>query len=262
MVTHKIVAALAVVTLSLGACSDGTGPTGSSQSVTLNVATSPLTAAAAPESLTVGGHALVLTKVEVVLREIRLKRVGEDDTPCSGDSSGSQAPAATSSDGKGDDDDDACEYFSTGPLLLDLPLGGAPAKVVTVDVDSGAYRRAEFRIHKPEGSGDAAFLAANPTFDKISVRVTGTYDGAPFTFETDVNAKQKVSLDPPLEVGLTGPTDLTLMVDVKTWFVRQGALVNPVQALRGKPLYGLVADNIRNSFRLFEDKDCDGREDR
>ncbi|MBL8987714.1 MAG: hypothetical protein JNJ80_15685, partial [Gemmatimonadetes bacterium] len=71
-----------------------------------------------------------------------------------------------------------------------------------------------------------------------------------------------VSLDPPLEVGLTGPTDLTLMVDVKTWFVRQGALVNPVQALRGKPLYGLVADNIRNSFRLFEDKDCDGREDR
>lgn len=265
MMTHKIVAAVAVVTLSLAGCADGTGPNGSSQAVTLNVATSPVTASVAPESLVVGGHELVLSSVEIVLREIRLKRVGGDDLPCAGDGSGGDsddAPAASASDGRGDDDDDdACEYFSTGPLLIDLPLGGAPTRVVTVDVDSGSYRRAEFRIHKPSGSEDAAFVAANPDFDRISVRATGTYDGVPFTFETDVSARQKISLDPPLEVGLAGPTDLTLMVDVKTWFVRNGVLVDPAQAARGKPAYGLVADNIRSSFRLFEDKDCDGRED-
>lgn len=256
----KMFPLLAVVTLGVAACSDGTGPSPGQQTITLNVATATASgaagSAAAPESLTVSGHTLAFDKVEVVLREIRLKRAGEEGAVCT-----DGMPEGTSGAATGDEQHDVCEFFETGPFLVDLPLGGGPERILSIDVDTGTYRRAEFRVHKPDGSTDAAFVAAHPDFDQISIRVTGSYDGKAFTYTTSTNAKQVASLDPALEVTAAGPTNLTLTVDLKKWFVNGGQIIDPALAVSGQKA-ALVDDNIRNSFRLFKDQDVDGREDR
>ncbi|MEZ4455254.1 MAG: hypothetical protein R2882_01705 [Gemmatimonadales bacterium] len=249
----KIAMALGIVTL-FSAC-DGAGPSGATQTVNLNVATGPAgIAAAAPESLSAGGHTMVIDQVELVLREIRLKRVEDEEAECDG--SGASVPATAASDGD-DDDHDACEYFVAGPMLLDLALGGGPEHLVSIDVDTGSYRRVEFRIQKPDDGSQQAFIAEHPDFARISVRVTGSFDGQAFSYTSDVNAKQKVRLASPLVLS-GGQTDLTLVVDVRSWFVSGSRLIDPAAGGSDK---STIENNIRNSFRLFEDRDRDGRED-
>ena len=253
MSTSKI-AGLAVVVTGLAACSDGFGPGGDSpKRVSFTVSTSVPGQApglAAADSIKNGGHTLVLSKVELVLRAIKLKRV-EGSVDCSDDDSRSSAPSASSSD------DDGCEKFVAGPMLLDLPLGAAPKRLVTVEVDTGTYRRLEFKIHKPEDDGDDAedtqFLRDHPDLDRISVRVTGTYDGRTFVYISDLSAKQRTDLVPPLVVGTRANTDLALVVDVRKWFVDvSGALVDPQSGLKGQRNDDLVRDNIKRSFRFFQ----------
>lgn len=264
----KIVAFAFLVTGSafLGACSDGSGPSASpgQQEVTLSVSAGGVgPAAAAPESVSVGGHTIVLSKVEVVLRRIQLKRV-DGSVDCDGESgSNDDSPSASSgSNSGGSDDDDECEEVAVGPMLLDLPLGGGVKRVVKVAIDTGTYRRVEFRIQKPE-SNDQAFIAANPDFAKISIRAAGTYDGKAFVFTTDLNAKQRSALVPALVVADgTKATDLTMSVDVRTWFAASGGLLDPASGLNGAANENRIRDNIRRSFRLFCDRDHDGKEDR
>ena len=247
----KIATIAGLVIMSVTGCSEGTGPRQADrQAVTLRVAASSLAPSAqAPGSVTVAGHTLVLSKIELVLRDIKFKRV-EGGADCD------DLEAA----GNAKDD---CERFVTGPMLLDLPLGGAPERVVSVEVDSGTYRQVEFRIHKPEDeNGDASFLAAHPDLKKISVRVTGQYDGNGFVYISDLSAKQRNDLTPPLVVGSKAATDVTLKVDVATWFAAGGSLIDPATALKGQPNDNVVRDNIRRSFHWFEDKDHDGKDDR
>ncbi|MFN0181108.1 MAG: hypothetical protein ACKVZ0_20055 [Gemmatimonadales bacterium] len=263
MMVRKIAPTLLIVT-GLAACSDGFGPGGDPiRRVSFTVSTSAPGAApgfAAADSIVRGGHTLVLSKVELVLRSIKLHRV-ERSTDCSDDdddsnSGSSSASSATSSD------DDYCEKFVAGPMLLDLPLGADVRRLVTVEVDTGTYRRLEFKIHKPEDDGDDAedtqFLRDHPDLDRISTRVTGTYDGRTFVYISDLNAKQRTDLVPPLVVGARANTDLTLVVDVRKWFVdRAGALIDPQSGLKGQRNDDLVRDNIRRSFRFFQGNNND-----
>jgi hypothetical protein len=267
MLAGKIVTGLVLVTLGAAACSDGTGPSPAAgkQSISLSVssgATGP--AGAAADTVSSGGHSLVLGKVELVMRQIRLKRV-EGSQACAGDDQGDDAPAASGSDGHdggNGESDDSCEAVATGPLLLDLPLGGTPQKLVTVTVDTGTYREVDFKLHKP-GTGDSDFVKANPDFAQLSIRVTGTFDGHNFSYQSDVTAEQRDALVPALAVTAAGPTNLTLVVDVKTWFVdsKNGQLIDPASGAKGQVNEQLVRDNIRASLRMFEDHDRDGHED-
>lgn len=263
MVARKIVTLPLVVTaVAFTACSEGTGPSSDAarvagsarRSVTLSIASVSSGPVAAPESLSAGGHTVTFSKVEVVLREIRLKRVATS-SDCRDDSgsSGSGAPGPST----GSDDRDDCENFISGPLLLDVPLGGGIKRLVKVDVDTGSYRRLEFRIHKPENDqGDGAF-------NRVSLRAAGTFDGRPFVYITDLNAKQRADLVPPLLVSTAKATDLTLVIDIRRWFVDGlGRLVDPQSGLEGRPNENLVRDNIRRSFRFFKDEDHDGQDDR
>lgn len=256
------------------ACSDSTGPGAGARTIGLLV-TTPRGAAgvagfAPPESVVVGGHTMVLDKVELVIKEIELKRVASTTT-C-----GSDEDTAPEASGGGDDHgdhhgkehgngqghDEDCFDFQTGPLLVDVPLGGGPKRVVAVAVDTGSYAQVEFKIHKVRGS-DTAFAAAHPDLNGLSVRVTGKYDGKAFTFTSDVSAKQENDLVPPLVVNTNTATNLTLEVEVASWFVAGGiGLVDPASAAAGKPNENLVRQNIRRSFHVFEDDDHDGRRDR
>ncbi|MGE0443174.1 MAG: hypothetical protein AB7L66_12255 [Gemmatimonadales bacterium] len=241
-------------------CSDSSGPTGGTRvGLMVSTAASGIVGAAA-ESVVVGGHTLTIDKVELVLREIELKRVA-GSADCSFDPA-----AAASSDGDHHGDrrhNDECSELEIGPLLLDLPLGGGPERALSVEIDSGTYRKIEFKIHKAgSDSGDRAFLAEHPEFAGISVRVQGTYDGEAFSWEDKVTAKQEAALDPPLVVAENTTTDLTLVVEVGSWFLAGGVgIIDPKLAMNNGPYEATVRNNIRRSFRIFEDRDRDGRKD-
>jgi hypothetical protein len=239
--------ALSAVAFIAGGCSDS-GPSNLSQ-LSFNLATqaspaastgSALAVVSTPETFTDGTNTLVLTKVELVLRKIELRRAGAAD--CLGED---------------------CQELELGPVLVDLPLGtpGA-ARSFSAQIAPGSYDKVEFELHKPSSSDDAGFIQANPLFDGISVRVTGTYNGADFTFTSDVNGELEFELNPALVANETAATDLTLFVDLDKWFRNQaGTLIDPTTANQGQTNEELVAQNIKNALDAFEDGDHDGRDD-
>lgn len=242
--------------LALFGCDDSTSPSGLGP-VTLSVALAQSGAAgvsafesggfAADITQDDGEHSLVISRVALVLREVELERVSAEDCP------------------DGVPDDDQCEEFEAGPFLLELPLDGGVTAMVSVDADPDFYDEVEFEIHKPEdeSADDLAFLGAHPDFDGVSIRVEGTFDGEDFVFLQDLDAEQEMPLVPPLEVVAgAGPVNLTLTIDVRSWFVDgTGSLIDPREANAGGAFEELVEGNIEASIDLFEDEDRDGRDD-
>ena len=250
-------AACLATAAALAACSSAGGPSSDAQ-VNFSLATKPstapaaassmaLSAAATPETYTDGTHTLVIDQVQLVLREIELKR--SEATGTCGDAEG------TSHD---------CEELEFGPLLLDLPLGGAggAARTFSVNVAAGTFDAVEFKIHAASSGEDAAFVQANPDFAGVSVKVTGTYDGAPFTYTSGLEAEEEIGLNPPLVTTDAAATDLTLFVDLDRWFRDgTGTLVDPASANAGNPNQALVEGNIRTTLHAFEDENQDGSDD-
>jgi len=255
MPRQVIPAAAMFAAAALSACSDSGSPSSDAQ-VSFNVATQPAVAAAAPvamatvgtpETITDGSNTLVINQVQLVLREIELKRV-EDTSGCSGS------------------ENDGCEKLELGPILLDLPLGGTggAARSFSVPVAAGSYDEVEFEIHKPsdDDASDAAFVQAHPDFAGVSVKVDGTFNGQAFTYVSDLNAEEKIELNPPLVTSDAAATDLTLFVDLDKWFRDgTGTLLDPASANAGLANEGLVETNIRSTLHAFEDEDHDGMDD-
>ena len=91
--------------------------------------------------------------------------------------------------------------------------------------------------------------------------MNGTWNGTPFTFTTDLTQVVEIELDDPLVVAADGEVGLTLLFDVRSWFLDQGgaSLLNPsspTQQARSR-----IEQNIRQSFHAFEDDDQDGEGD-
>jgi hypothetical protein len=256
--------ALAALLPFAAACGDdSTGVSGDGARVSFSVAVpsgTPLTSRMAGDALfamvpvTDGTRTVDIQSVELVLREIELERQDSDD--CADHLEG---------------EEDSCEEFEMQPSLLDLPLDGsgiAQAFEIT-GVPAGFYDEVEFEVHTPESDpGDDAFLLANPDFAGISIRVTGTYDdglggGAqPFTFTSNLSQEQEYALVPPIEVGSAMTANVTLQVDVTSWFVDQGGtVIDPSTASTGGPNESVVEENIQNSLHLYEDDDRDGDDD-
>ena len=242
--------AVAVLALVGGACSDA-GPSNMAQ-VSFNLATQPAPAAVkgvafadvgTPETFTDGSNTLVVNQVELVLREIELRRAGVT-SECTGIS-------------------DDCEKLEVGPVLLDVPLGtpGA-ARTFSVELAPGSYDKVEFELHKTSSSDDAGFIAAHPEIADASVRVTGTYNGVDFVYTGRFDSEQEFELNPPLVANETGGTDLTLFLDLDKWFRdSSGALIDPATANAGQPNQGVVEQNIKSAVDAFEDENHDGRDD-
>lgn len=241
---------ISVATLAmLAACSDSSGPAGTGRQVAFSVATSENTAlpgrasAMGPETVGAGNDTIVFTSVQLVLREIELNHVG-----------GSACDSTLSDD---------CEELEIGPLLLDLPLGAGADRQFTVQIDTGSYDKIEFEVHKPESSDDAAFIALHPEFDGVSIKATGTWNGTPFTYTSDLDVEQEYTISPPLVVTETSGANVTLRVDLRSWFLNQAGdgLIDPMTANKGGQLEGEVKSNIEASINAFEDDDHDGEDD-
>ena len=273
----------------LAACSGDSTGTGTPQAaVTLNLATRPGTLAALrtgsladPLTLTDGTNTLVINSAQVVLRKIELKSStgacdGNDDGQGGDDQGGGAEPGddhgGSSGSGGADDPaghairmaglhDDDCGELKLGPLLVDLPLTSGTSQVFSAEVPQGTYDRVEYKIHRPSSS-DTDFVAAHPDFNGVSIKVTGTWNGTPFTFTTGQEKEQETTLDPPLTVSASGPTDLTLLIDLDKWFrASDNSLVDPSSANAGGANEALVRTNIAGSDDCFEDENRDGRHD-
>jgi len=253
MFRNRQLAATLVFATALAAC-DSAGPASQNPAVSLSIATRGTAVAASaggpqlsgsPVEYTDGTNTLVINSVEMVVKEMELKR-SEFNSQC--DSTASH---------------DQCEELESGPFLLDLPLSAGATSVITVDVLPGTYDEFEFKVHKPSDDAEnAAFLAAHPDFDGVSIRVTGTWNGAAFSYTTDVTAEQELELVPALVVTDAGTSDFTLYIDIGTWFrASDNSLIDPSSANNGGPNESVVNSNITQSFGAFEDENHDGHDD-
>ena len=235
------------------------GPAGSTEAV----GTVPtITTSAAGMRIARDGDVLLVTKAQLVVRNVKLKSAtavcsDDDDDETTGRSSSSSSGSSSR------DDDDDCAEIRVGPYLVDVPVNGADGARVAVEVPAGTYSSIRLWLYKvtSSDSADVAFRQANPTFRDISLRLEGTFNGTPFVFVNDVNAKLTVPLTEPLVVG-TGGDDVTVTIDLSTWFLRSsGGLYSPAAANTPGQVRAQVQNNIRNAFRAFRDDDKDGRED-
>lgn len=188
-----------------------------------------------------GGNTLVIDKAEIVLRKIELKR----------------ATAVVCQSGASE-----CQEVEVGPLLVDLPLAGATQQRIMAEVPAGTYNRIDFEIHKLSSDQvDAVLRAQRPDLVDRSIKVQGTFNGVAFTYETDLDVEQELTVLPPLSVTESAATNLTMRVVLSAWFRNAtGALVNPATANKGGPNESIVKENIKQSMKAFEDRDRDGRE--
>jgi hypothetical protein len=252
------------------ACSSGsTAPEGMGR-VAFQIATTGTGSSNGPAAADVvvsrGGNVIAIEQVQLVARKIRLSRFDaacveaedDDDAPVASSAAGQ---AHDSDDGEAEDDDEDCPVLKLGPLLLEPPLNDGAETSFTAFVPVGTYTRLQLQIHKPRGSKDLAFLAAHADFADVSIRVKGTFNGAPFTFDTDLTEEEHVVLPTPVEVTAEGTTAFTLLLDVRGWFLDQSgtALLSPIAP--SDAIRQLIEHNISSSFHAFRDDDHDGDDD-
>lgn len=257
--TRPLLLALTAAALTAG-CADSTSPNAANVNLAFaGVRASPSGAALRASSsdpfvvpgpgdslvIAVGSDSLIITKVEVVARRIELK--GSEASDC---------------DDEADLDD--CEELQLDARLFRLPLAEGVSSPIGADVPAGTYAGIEIKFHKPtSSSGDALFLAANPTWPAgQSVRVTGFYRNVPFTYTSDVVFKIDQALVPPLTVVDGTATNVTIRIDVASWFRdrNSGALIDPATAGVSGTNRSKVDNNIKDSVRAFRDDDEDGDE--
>lgn len=218
-----------------------------------------------------GTDKIVITKAQLVLRDVKLKTAvatcsddDDDDDKRAGLVLGSAASASSRSDDDDDDDDDKdCPTIRVGPFLVDIPVSGADAQRIAVLVPEGTYSKVRLTVHKVTGSDSAGrrFREANPDFRDLSIRLQGTFNGRAFTFANDVEAKIEVPMTAPLRIK-EGGDNVTVTLDLAPWFVNPaGGLYNPADANAGGQVRAKVQNAIRTAFKAFRDKNRDGKED-
>lgn len=238
-------------TLTLVACGTMVDANGAG-TLNLNTATNRASAISAAErTVSLNGDVLVLSSVQLVAREIELE--------------GSDGACRTSDSTSGaDSTHDDCSEVELGPVLLDLPLTPGAQQNFSTVVSAGTFNEIKFKIRLPDDddAADQAFRTAHPEFQHASIRVTGTFNGTPFTFTSNVEAEQEIHLPTPIVTG-DAAVELTLFVDVDSWFrsVDGTSLIDPALGLVGQPMQSTIEENIKASFQAFEDHDHDGSDD-
>lgn len=236
----------ALLVLATAACDSTTttGRQGVGISFSTKAATAVVVAGASDANfnitMTNGSNTLVITKAQLVLRELELKL----------------SSTVTCSTGTAQD---SCEEIELGPMLITLPVTDAVATPITAQVPAGTYREIEFDIRRPgTDPADQAFVAANPNFNNVSIRVEGTYNGVAFVFTSQLDQEVQIDFNPPVVI-TDGANNATIGVNIRSWFTNaNGTLINPATANPGQQNASIVAEKIKVSLRAFEDDDKSG----
>jgi len=183
------------------------------------------------------GH-LEITSAKMLIREIEFESDLEDDN----------IP------------EDSLE-FETGPIVVNLNLNGTTTTIKEIEVDPGSYDEIEYEVHKPEDNEtppDPDFKIGTSGDERFSVIVEGLYDGQEFLYRSSENMEQEQELDQPLVIDGDTSINVTLSVDLSTWFV--DALGNDLDPTLEENR-NAIDESIKRSFEAFEDDDSDGERD-
>ena len=248
---RRLLPAASLAFVALAACSESTASSGAPVALSFaargDVASggSASTAGSGGTIIVSGSDTLRLTSARLVIDQLELARTTSD--VCTGSSSGQ-----TSSSG--------CFEAESGPYLVSLPLHGGMSSALTMRLPAGTFSKLHLKLRHADVGDDPAFDAAHPEMRGISVLVQGTYHGQPFTWRGDVDSELEMYFSPPMVVD--GAGNVTVNIDVGGWFRSgTGAIIDPATAGAGQENYGIVAQNIRASFDVYEDDDRDGRDD-
>lgn len=151
--------------------------------------------------------------------------------------------------------------FKAGPLVVQLKLDGAVTEVGVVDLPQGNYNKVKFRIHKPdetESIPDSEFREGQSADLRYSVIVKGKFNNISFVYKSSKTATQDVDFQSPLYVSSSEVNNVTLLVDVGTWFKKDGQILNPSLVAN----HNDIDNNIKVSFKkAYKDNNKDGRQD-
>jgi hypothetical protein len=193
-------------------------------------------------TVTDGVNTLVVTRARLVLDEIELEEFSGRDC-----------------DNSGPGNDPACPEIEIGPFLVDLPLTGGVRSTISAQIPAGTYHEIEFDVEPVDDSnaGARAFFAANPDIPRNrSIVIEGTYNGQPFTFMSSSRFELELEFEPRLVVD-AGGTNVTIDVDVASWFRSGTTVLNPGDAT----MTAAIESRILASFAAFIDDDRDGHRD-
>jgi hypothetical protein len=167
------------------------------------------------------------------------------------------------------EDNPPCVEFDEEPVVIELPLGAGVTRRSTKPAPATDYNLFQAMIHRPDSvsAHDVQLLLHHPELWARSIRVEGTISRGgrrrAFTFNSDFNETEEISLEPALTVKPGDSLHVTLRVDVASWFRSADgrSFVDPSTAGLAGRNEALVRDNIRQSLEVFRDANADGLED-
>lgn len=194
---------LGALALTITACDQSAGPK-SVQPVNIRVAAS--TSVAGPAQ---AAGPLEISSVKLVLGRASL---GSGDqfgcADCQG--GGEEAPAP--------------------PTLFDLPLNGGSVLVAVDEVGPGRYAEAELSLERPTAAAVASVADWTPG---ATIEISGRYNGVAFRLPLSITGSFRERLQPPVEIAAssaTPPIAVTITLPVASWFVANGAALDPGSA--------------------------------
>lgn len=223
----RVLTRVLIGTLLFGGCSNPSASPQKGENVTLSFGV------AAHSSTDLATTAVTIESAKILLKNITFHRFPSDD---------------------GQD-------IKTGPLVVLLNLNGSLNTVAASRVASGQYDRVRFILHKPEDLEpipDPEFRDGESGSLRYSTIVRGTYEGRPFVYKSRINAQQEVRFTSPITVPEDGVVNVTLVVDPGSWFVHNGATLDPADPSNADTIDEAIKASFRNAFR---DDNRDGRAD-
>ena len=178
---------------------------------------------------TSGDNTMILTEAKFVVRQLRLKNINGED-----------------------------HNVNLGPFVVNLDLRQDVIIVGIARIPAGDYDRIKFQIHKPtpnENIPDPDFTESNSR--RFSVVTKGSYNNAPFVFKSDVTTATSIDIE-NRPVTIDQLVNITVRLDVYSWFMDNGALIDPSDENNRN----IIKQNIKNSLRrAFRDANLDGEPD-
>lgn len=245
-------------------CNNATNPVGSGPNsagkVSMSAVYTPKSITGFPKTNSISAvDSITLTRVRVVLRNIRLKAEdGENEVEMDTEEHGDNKTGNDSSNSK------------LAPFVLELNLNGSSQQISISNVPFGTYDEFKFQIHRVNQNeisnlspAEQAKFADFLSGEKYSIIIEGNVymngQAKPFTFKSKIDAEFELKLSPKLVVNQTQITlNITLAVSPAGWFVdSNGALIDPSDPNNAN----LINSNLKSFLHAFKDNNRDGKED-
>ena len=221
---------LAPLAVGLVACD---APAPATRPLSLSVTSRSTGPAAGPSTNIVvgsGATGITITAAQMTLGEIELSPNG---------SCGAETSDANATSTADDNHEENCEELEAGSVTVDLPVDGTTKAMLHVSVPAGTYEGLQAEL--------------------VSVQVSFTdANGAKQTFTSKTEAKLEMRFPAALTVAAAGTLNLTVDVDVSSWFKdANGTVLDPTNPANADAINA----NIRKSFHAFDDENQDGVDD-